>query len=197
MAARGDYFRFGFYLKNNPTEIKKKNRNRFKPTGFGSIILEQKPKPKPVQSDRFRFDYFRAKTKTQPIDSVFFQFGFVINFGLVFQFQAYETEPVSFLKYSNRFYLFFFHGSVFLFIFFQFSRFFIFLLTPNGHATKPKDIGFSCLARSKIDGSGWAVRPNLFLKCFGSGSATPNNIGSCWAGGPNAIGSFWKCFGPG
>ena len=24
MAARGDYFRFGFYLKNNPTEIKKK-----------------------------------------------------------------------------------------------------------------------------------------------------------------------------
>jgi hypothetical protein len=45
MAARGDYFRFGSYLKNNPTEIKKKNRNRFKPTGFGSIILEQKPKP--------------------------------------------------------------------------------------------------------------------------------------------------------
>jgi hypothetical protein len=45
MAARGDYFRFDFYLKNNPTEIKKK--------------------PKPVQTDRFRFDYFRAKTKTE------------------------------------------------------------------------------------------------------------------------------------
>jgi len=73
----------------------------------------------------------------------------------------------------------------------------VFLLTPNGRATKPKDIGFNCLARPKIDGSGWAGRPNLFLKCFGSSSATPNSIGSCWAGGPNTIGSFWKCFGLG
>ena len=36
--------RFGFYLKNNQTEIKKKtNWNPFKLTGFGSVILEQKP----------------------------------------------------------------------------------------------------------------------------------------------------------
>jgi hypothetical protein len=28
-------------------------------------------KPKPVQTDRFRFDYFRAKAETQPIGSVF------------------------------------------------------------------------------------------------------------------------------
>jgi len=33
-----------------------------------------------------------------------------------------------------------------------------------------------------------ATRPNSFLKCFRSDSATPNSIGSYWAGGPNAIG---------
>jgi hypothetical protein len=39
-----DSDRFGFYLKNNQTEIKKKtNWNPFKLTGFGSVILEQKP----------------------------------------------------------------------------------------------------------------------------------------------------------
>ena len=39
-----DSVRFGFYLKNNQTEIKKKtNWNPFKLTGFGSVILEQKP----------------------------------------------------------------------------------------------------------------------------------------------------------
>jgi len=178
MAARGDYFRFGFYLKNNPTEIKNQNRNRFKATGFGSIILEQKPKP-------------------NRLTQFFSSLALLLILVWFFSFRLMKPNQSVFKNILIGFICFFFHGSVFLFIFFQFSLFFIFLLTPNGHATKPKDIGFSCLARSKIDGSGWAVRPNLFLKCFGSGSATPNNIGSCWAGGPNAIGSFWKCFGPG
>jgi hypothetical protein len=29
--------------KSNQTGFKKKNRNRFKPTGFGSVFLKQKP----------------------------------------------------------------------------------------------------------------------------------------------------------
>jgi hypothetical protein len=49
--ARGDHFRFGsvFIKKSNQTEIfffEKKNRNRVKPTGFGSVrfgFLGQKP----------------------------------------------------------------------------------------------------------------------------------------------------------
>jgi hypothetical protein len=52
--------RFGFYQKNNQTEfffLKKKNRNRFKPTGFGSVrfsFLEKKP----VQTGLARFFRF-------------------------------------------------------------------------------------------------------------------------------------------
>jgi hypothetical protein len=49
--------------KNNQIEFKKKTRNRFKPTGFGSVILEQKP----VQTDQFCFG------------SVFFRFGLVFS----------------------------------------------------------------------------------------------------------------------
>jgi len=42
--ARGDHFQFGsvFIKKNNQTGYLKKNQNRFKPTGLGSLILEQK-----------------------------------------------------------------------------------------------------------------------------------------------------------
>jgi len=77
---RGNHFRFGlvFIKKINQTGFFKKKQNRFKPTSFGSVILEQKP----VQTDRFRFD------------SVF---SFFSGFGSVqfFQFQTYKikTEP--------------------------------------------------------------------------------------------------------
>jgi hypothetical protein len=86
VGSRGDYF-FVWFLPKNITKLnflKKKpkpNRNRFKPTGFG---------------------YFRAKTETQPIGLVFFglarffsglaQLLIAVRFGLVFQFQVYETE---------------------------------------------------------------------------------------------------------
>jgi hypothetical protein len=50
LMVRGDYFRFDlvFIKKNNQIEffLKKKNQNRFKPTGFGSVrfsFLGQKP----------------------------------------------------------------------------------------------------------------------------------------------------------
>jgi hypothetical protein len=58
---RGDHFRFGFYLKNNQTEFFSK-------------------KPKSVQTDWFRFGYFRTKTETQPTDfgSIWFWFGYFI-----------------------------------------------------------------------------------------------------------------------
>jgi hypothetical protein len=66
--------------KSNQTVFlkkKKPNRNRFKPTGFGSVILEQKP----VQTGLARF---------------FFWFGLVFFCGLgsvrFFRFQAYKTE---------------------------------------------------------------------------------------------------------
>jgi hypothetical protein len=51
---RGDCFLFGLvfvYKKKVTKRNVKKNRNRFNPTGFGSVILEQKP----VQTDRFLF----------------------------------------------------------------------------------------------------------------------------------------------
>jgi hypothetical protein len=55
---RGDHFRFGSVLikKSNQTEIfffEKKNRNRVKPTGFGSVR------------------FFRAKTSSNQFGSVF------------------------------------------------------------------------------------------------------------------------------
>ena len=53
---RGDYFRFGsvFIKKSNQTEI---------------FFLKKKPKP--GQTDRFRFGFFRAKTGSNRFGSVF------------------------------------------------------------------------------------------------------------------------------
>jgi hypothetical protein len=84
----------------------KKNRNRFKPTGFGSI----------------RFDCFRTKTGSNWFGSVFLVWlGFFSGLGSVrvFWFQAckIETEPVSFFKIL----IGFFHGLVFSTFFFVFS----------------------------------------------------------------------------
>jgi hypothetical protein len=65
--ARGDHFRFGsvFIKKNNQTEI----------------CFFEKKKPKPGQTDRFRFGFFRAKTGL----ARFFQFWLdFLGFGSVF-----------------------------------------------------------------------------------------------------------------
>jgi hypothetical protein len=88
---RGDYFQIGsvFIKRSNQTGYLKKkpkpNRNRFKPTVFGSVILEQKS----VQTGSVVFQ----------LGSVFpvllgFFLVFLFGFGSVwfFQFQAYKTE---------------------------------------------------------------------------------------------------------
>jgi hypothetical protein len=88
-----------FIKKSNQTEfcfLKKKpkpNRNRVKPTGFGSVR------------------FFRAKTGSNRFGSVFpvwlgfsglarFFFRFFVGFGSVrfFQFFVYKTEPAGFFK---------------------------------------------------------------------------------------------------
>jgi hypothetical protein len=72
---RGDHFRFGsvFIKKSNQTEFffLKKNRNRVKPTGFGSVFLGQKP----VQTGLVGFSGF---------GSVFFGLAWFFRFGSVF-----------------------------------------------------------------------------------------------------------------
>jgi len=89
---RGDYFRFGsvFIKKSNQTEIFffwKKNRNRVKPTGFGSVRFFR---GKPVQTglalfSRFWLSFFG-------LARLFFWF--FVRFGSVrfFRFFAYKTE---------------------------------------------------------------------------------------------------------
>ena len=80
-----------FFLKKKP----KPNRNRVKPTGFGSVrFLGQKP----VQTGLARFFFW-----------------FFVGFGSVrfFQFFSYKTEPAGFFKnligfFSVRFFRLFF-----------------------------------------------------------------------------------------
>ena len=92
--SRGDHFRFGLVFIKKITKLK-----------FFYLKI-----PKPVQTGLARF-FSLAR-----FFLVFFGFG-SIQF---FQFQTYETEPVGFFKIL----IGFFHGSVFLVIFFWFSRFF-------------------------------------------------------------------------
>ena len=58
------------------------------------------------------------------------------------------------------------------------------ILRPNilrsGCGTQSNTLRYGCVARPKIDGSGWEGRPNTFLKWFGSG----------WPARPNAITAF-------
>ena len=133
--SRGDHFRFGlvFIKKNNQTGFFFKKWNRFKPTGFGSVILEQKP----IQTGLARFfqfgsvfsiwlGFFPVWLSFFPVWLGFFQFGFgSIRF---FRFQVYktETEPVSFFKIL----IVFFHDSVFSVIFFPVFLFFRFFCSP-------------------------------------------------------------------
>jgi len=135
---RGDHFRFGSvrFLSKKVTKPKfffwKKNRNRVKPTGFGSV----------------RFGFFRAKTGSNRFGSVFsvlarfFRFGsvfpvwlgfgsvffpFFVGFGSVwfFRFFAYKTEPAgSFKNLIGFFFQFGFFG-------YFFFGFLVFLLTPT------------------------------------------------------------------
>jgi len=98
---RGDHFRFGsvFIKKSNQTEIfffEKKNRNRVKPTGFGSVFFRAKTGSNrfgsvfPVLARFFRFG------SVFPVLARFFS-GFLsvsVRFGSVrfFRFFAYKTE---------------------------------------------------------------------------------------------------------
>jgi hypothetical protein len=97
--SRGDYFRFGlvFIKKSNQTGFFFKNQNQFKPIGFGSVILEQKP----VQTG------FSGLAR------------FFSGLGLVrfFRFQTYKTktEPVGFVKILIGL-IDFFYSSIFLVI---------------------------------------------------------------------------------
>jgi len=118
---RGDHFQFGlvFIKKSNQTDLKKKkpkpNRNRFKPTGFGSIrfvFLEQKL----VQTSLARFFLIWLGL------AQFFQLG---RFGF-FGFRLIKTKPNQtgwFFQNSNQFNRFFFTVQFFRLFFFQFSWF--------------------------------------------------------------------------
>jgi hypothetical protein len=125
--------RFGsvFIKKSNQTEFLfflKKNRNRFKPTGFGSVR------------------FFRAKTGSNLFSSVFsvwlgfFSGFFRFGFGSVFPDPGLKnqnrTEPVGFFNILIGL-IGFFHGSVFSVIFFSsflgLISFSVFLNTPTNN----------------------------------------------------------------
>ena len=91
--------RFGFYQKKiTKSKFKKKNiQNWFKPTGFGSVF-QDKNRFKPVQLGFFGLARFFSG-----LGSVRF-----------FRFQAYKTEPASFLKILFYFFLYFFNLISFL-----------------------------------------------------------------------------------
>ena len=78
---RGDYFQFGsvFIKNNNQTEIKKKNQNRFKPTGFGSVRFFR---------TKTGFARFFGLARFFPVWLGFFSLDSV----RFFQFQTYKTE---------------------------------------------------------------------------------------------------------
>jgi hypothetical protein len=82
MLSRGDHFRFGsvFIKKSNQIEFFfKKNRNRVKPTGFGSVRFFRE---KPVQTSLLGLLGFPVWLG---FGSVFFGFGLV-------RFFAYKTK---------------------------------------------------------------------------------------------------------
>ena len=62
----------------------------------------------------------------------------------------------------------------------------------------PRILGPAAHLDSRSVGLVRQPHPLFFLKCFESGLARPNTIfGSYRSVGPNDVGSFWKCFGPG
>jgi hypothetical protein len=104
--------RFGsvFIKKSNQTEFFfKKNRNQFKPTGFGSVFLEQKP----VQTGLARFFrfgsvFFRSvlpvpslRNRTEPVGFFKILIGFFSRFGFFGYFFRFSR--------FNRFFGFFEH----------------------------------------------------------------------------------------
>ena len=120
MNIRGDYFRFGsvfikkitkpkfFFLKKKP----KPNRNRVKPTGFGSVCFFRAKTgsnrfgsvfPVLARFSRFWLGFFRFWLGFFRFGSVFsvwlgfsglarFVFWFFVGFGSFFWFFAYKTE---------------------------------------------------------------------------------------------------------
>jgi len=139
VTSRDDYFLFGsvFIKKNNQIEFKKKpkpNRNRFTPTGFGLVR------------------FFWTKTGSNRFDSVFsvwlsfcsvfsglarfFLFGsvFFVRFGF-FGFRLIKPKSNRTGRLFQNFNRFFFHGSVFSIIFFNFFNLIDFLvfLSPSNY----------------------------------------------------------------
>jgi hypothetical protein len=116
---RADYFRFGFYKKNNQTELFLK-KNRFKPTGFGSVFWTKTGSNRfgSVFSGLSSVRFFWTKTGSNRFGSVFSGLSLV----RFFRFQTYKTEPVRF--FTIRFF------QLFFFLFSRFNRFFSFFTYP-------------------------------------------------------------------
>jgi hypothetical protein len=106
--------------------IKKSNQ-----TGF---FKKTKTEPESVQTDRFRFGYFRKKGDSNRFGSVFFGLGSI----LFFQFQAYktETEPVGFFKILIGFFSRFGFFGYFFSCFLGFSVFLLILIFKVSHKRK-------------------------------------------------------------
>jgi len=99
-----------FIKKIIKLNFKKKNRNWFKPTNFGSVCFMNKNRFKPVWLGFFIWLGFSSLTRFFP---VFFRFRFSsVRF---FRLQVYKTETksVGFFKIL----IGFFHSSIFLIIF--------------------------------------------------------------------------------
>jgi hypothetical protein len=118
---RGDHFRFGLvFIKKKVTKTSffflKKNQNRFKPTGFRSVILGKQP----VQTDRLGFFQF---------GSIFLGLG-LVWFGF-FGFRFIKPNWTGqFFKNSNRFNRFFFMIRLLFFDFLGLIGFFVFFSHP-------------------------------------------------------------------
>jgi hypothetical protein len=119
---RGDQFRFGLvFIKKKVIKTSfffyKTNRNRFKLTGFRSVILGKQP----VQTDQLGF--FRFGSVFPGLGLVWFGF---------FGFRLIKPNWTGqFFKNSNRFNRFFFMIRLLFFDFLDLIGFFIFFLTPN------------------------------------------------------------------
>ena len=124
---RGYYFLFDsvFINKKITKPNLKKNRNRFKPTGFGSVRI------------------FRTKTGSNRFGLVFSHF-FLFGFGSVrfFRFQAYKTEmePVGFFKILIGLIGFFSLLSFFSYFFSNFLDLIGFFIHPYLYIYSPQNI---------------------------------------------------------
>jgi len=122
--SRGDHFRFGsVFIKKKPNRIKKKNRNRFKLTGFGSVRFFGQ---KPVQTGLaqfFKFDsVFSGLARFfSGLARFFFRFLFVwVRFSF-FSFRLIKLKPNRTGRFFQNFNRFFFMVRFFQLFFSVFS----------------------------------------------------------------------------